>query len=106
MKRNESNLDRIIRVILGAGLVVAGVLVGGTVGIVLYVLAAVMFITAITGFCLLYKRLHRAVVELPLPPAGRCAVRIDGAALMQLLAGVARAPHSGRSARTGSGSGG
>lgn len=55
MKRNESNLDRIIRVILGAGLVVAGVLVGGTVGIVLYVLAAVMFITAITGFCLLYK---------------------------------------------------
>lgn len=59
-----------------------------------------------TGYCLLYKRLHRAVVELPLPPAGRCAVRIDGAALVQLLAGVARAPHSGRSARTGSGSGG
>lgn len=55
MKRNESNLDRIIRAVLGAGLVVAGVLVGGTVGIVLYVLAAIMLVTAFTGFCLLYK---------------------------------------------------
>lgn len=57
------------------------------------------------GYCLLYKRLHRAVVELPLPAAGARAVRIDGAALVQLVAGVARAPHDGRYARTGSGSG-
>lgn len=57
------------------------------------------------GYCLLYKRLHRAVFELPLPAAGARAVRIDGAALGQLLAGVARAPHDGRSARTVSGSG-
>ncbi len=56
------------------------------------------------GYCLLYKRLHRAVFELPLPAAGARAVRIDGAALVQLLAGVARAPHGGRYARTVSGS--
>jgi transposase len=58
------------------------------------------------GYCLLYKRLHRAVFELPLPVAGARAVRIDGTALVQLLAGVARAPHGDRYARTGSGSGG
>ena len=52
------------------------------------------------GYCLLYKRLHRAVFELPLPAAGIRAVRIDGAALAQLLAGVARAPHGGRYGRT------
>lgn len=52
------------------------------------------------GYCLLYKRLHRAVFALPLPTAGARAVRIDGAALAQLLAGVARAPHGGRYTRT------
>jgi transposase len=57
------------------------------------------------GYCLLYKRLHRAVFELPLPPAGARAVRIDGAALVQLLAGVACAPDDGRYVRTVSGSG-
>jgi transposase len=57
------------------------------------------------GYCLLYKRLHRAVFELPLPAAGSRAVRIDGAALVQLLAGVARAPDGDRYARTVSGSG-
>jgi len=42
------------------------------------------------GYCLLYKRLHRAVFELPLPGDGRSAVRIDGAALAKLLTGVER----------------
>jgi transposase len=57
------------------------------------------------GYCLLYKRLHRAVFELPLPAAGTRTVRIDGAALAQLLAGVERAPHGGRDGRTSRGSG-
>lgn len=52
------------------------------------------------GYCLLYKRLHRAIFELPLPPAGGRAVRIDGAALATLLAGVNRGPHGGRCGRT------
>jgi len=41
------------------------------------------------GFCMLYKRLHRALFRLP--PRGDAtgpALRIDGAALAQLLAGV------------------
>ena len=43
------------------------------------------------GYCLLYKRLHRAIFEVPLgAPAGNAAIRIDGGALAQLLAGVAR----------------
>ena len=43
-----------------------------------------------TGFCLLYKRLHRALFQVPKATDGAVAVRIDGAALAQLLAGVAR----------------
>lgn len=43
------------------------------------------------GYCLLYKRLHQAVFALPRAPDG-VAVQIDGGALAQLLAGVARAP--------------
>lgn len=42
------------------------------------------------GYCLLYKRLHRAVFVLPLGGAGAPAVRIDGAALARLLAGRER----------------
>ena len=42
------------------------------------------------GFCLLYKRLHRAVFELPASVAGQPSVHIDSVALSRLLAGVAR----------------
>jgi transposase len=41
------------------------------------------------GYCLLYKRLHRA--SFVLPGSGKeGSVRIDGARLAQLIAGVAR----------------
>ena len=42
------------------------------------------------GLCILYKRLHRAVFELPLGESGGASVRIDAAALGRLLAGAAR----------------
>jgi transposase len=43
------------------------------------------------GYCLLAKRLHRALFRLPERSArGGPAVQIDGAALGQLLAGVER----------------
>ena len=42
------------------------------------------------GLCLLYKRLHGAVFELPRGEAGAATVRIDTAALSQLLGGVTR----------------
>jgi transposase len=40
------------------------------------------------GLCLLYKRLHRAVFELPSAASGALSIHIDGAALARLLAGV------------------
>ena len=40
------------------------------------------------GYCLLYKRLHRAIFRLPQSAAGVASVRIDGAALAALLGGV------------------
>ena len=42
------------------------------------------------GYCMLYKRLHRAVFEVP-TSAGSTSVHIDSAALAKLLAGVPRA---------------
>jgi transposase len=42
------------------------------------------------GFCLLYKRLHRALFAAPKGVSGAASVNIDGAALHQLLSGVAR----------------
>lgn len=54
MKRNESNIDRIVRAVLGVALIGGGIALGGTLAIVLYVLAAVMFVTALIGFCPLY----------------------------------------------------
>jgi transposase len=42
------------------------------------------------GCCLLYKRLHRAVFELPAADAGSLSVHVDSAALAKLLGGVPR----------------
>lgn len=42
------------------------------------------------GLCLLYKRLHEAVFELPAAANGAASIHIDGAALARLLAGVAK----------------
>ena len=42
------------------------------------------------GYCLLYKRLHRALFAAPKAPSCTAAVNIDGGALHQLLSGVAR----------------
>lgn len=44
------------------------------------------------GLCLLYKRLHGAVFELPLSEQGSTTVRIDAVALARLLGGVPRTP--------------
>lgn len=42
------------------------------------------------GLCVLYKRLHRAVFEIPLPGQGGTVAVVDGAALAKLLVGVSR----------------
>jgi transposase len=50
------------------------------------------------GYCILYKRLHRAFFVVPPAENGAsAAAKIDGAALAELLAGVAREKtHRGR----------
>jgi hypothetical protein len=45
------------------------------------------------GLSILYRRLHRAIFELPQGTEGCAFARIDGPALGQLLAGVAREGH-------------
>jgi transposase len=42
------------------------------------------------GMCVLYKRLHRAIFELPRSAGGGRSVLIDGAALARLLTGESR----------------
>lgn len=56
MKRNISNLDRIIRVVIAAlfAYLYFGGIVTGALGIVLLVLGAVFLVTAIIAFCPLY----------------------------------------------------
>jgi len=54
-KLNESGLDRIIRVVLGAALAVGGFFfIGGTLGIVLGIVGLVFVITGAIGFCPIY----------------------------------------------------
>lgn len=56
MKRNMSNIDRTIRVILAAlfAYLYFGGVVTGVFGIILVVLGAVFLLTAIVAFCPLY----------------------------------------------------
>ena len=42
------------------------------------------------GLSILYRRLHRAIFEVPVGTEGAAFVRIDGVALGHLLAGIAR----------------
>ena len=54
------------------------------------------------GYCLLYKRLHRAVFVLPVGAAGAPTVRIDGAALARVLAGWEHRPAERQQRHAGS----
>jgi len=57
MKMNESNVDRIIRVILGVVLLVLGWggFVSGTLGLIFKILGFIPLITGAAGYCLLYR---------------------------------------------------
>jgi hypothetical protein len=56
MKRNMSNTDRIVRVIVAAlfAYLYFGGIVTGVLGIILVVLGAVFLLTSIVAFCPLY----------------------------------------------------
>jgi len=54
--QNESQMDRIIRFVLGIFLAVLGyTMFTGVIQIVMYVLACIALFTSVTGFCLIYK---------------------------------------------------
>jgi hypothetical protein len=55
--RNESALDRVIRVVIGIALIAAAFAAAGAFKIVLLTLGAIALFTALTGFCLLYALL-------------------------------------------------
>ena len=56
MKRNMSNVDRLIRAIVAAliAYLYLGGFVTGILGIILVVLGAILLITSVIGFCPLY----------------------------------------------------
>jgi len=56
MKRNMSNTDRIVRVVIAAlfAYLYFGGIVTGTLGIVLVVLGAIFLLTSVIAFCPLY----------------------------------------------------
>jgi hypothetical protein len=56
MKRNMSNTDRIVRVVIAAlfAYLYFGGIVTGALGIVLVVLGAVFLLTSVAAFCPLY----------------------------------------------------
>jgi type IV secretory pathway TrbD component len=57
MLRNEGPADRAARALIGIVAAVVGFVVGAGsgLGIVLLVVAAIMLLTAVTGFCPLYR---------------------------------------------------
>lgn len=56
MKKNEGNVDRIVRLVIAAAAVVVAVAsgLGSVVGIIAGIVAVVMVVTAAIGFCPLY----------------------------------------------------
>lgn len=65
MKRNMSNIDRLIRAIVAVVLVYLfiGDIVTGTFGIILVVLGAILLITSVLGFCPLYVLLKMSTLK-------------------------------------------
>jgi len=59
MSRNESNLDRMIRVAVAVVAVIGAVAVGSSsvLGVILFVAAGILLVTAAVGFCPLYRLL-------------------------------------------------
>lgn len=56
MKKNEGNIDRIVRAIVGIVLIATAFLLNANgLTVVFYVVGVIAIITAITGFCALYK---------------------------------------------------
>ncbi|PIP27734.1 MAG: hypothetical protein COX30_00315 [Candidatus Moranbacteria bacterium CG23_combo_of_CG06-09_8_20_14_all_39_10] len=56
MQKNESKIDRIIRIVLGlVFLLLAFRFTADGLSLAFYILGVIMLVTTITGFCALYK---------------------------------------------------
>lgn len=55
--QNEANFDRLVRVILGTGLVFGGILTAPTVGCIMGTVGLALLITGLRGRCPLYALL-------------------------------------------------
>ncbi|MDF1522823.1 MAG: DUF2892 domain-containing protein [Trueperaceae bacterium] len=67
MTVNESSVDRIIRAVVGVALLAAWVFgwIGGTLAVVLGVVAIVLVVTAAVGFCPLYRIFGMSTCPVP-----------------------------------------
>ena len=55
MKANESNVDRIIRFIIAIAALIGGLATSGALSIILFVVSVIMLVTALVGWCPLYR---------------------------------------------------
>jgi len=57
MSKNESNPDRIIRIFAAMAVVIAAIAVGASsvLGVILFLVATILVVTAAVGFCPLYR---------------------------------------------------
>ncbi len=57
MITNENGIDRVVRIVIAVAAVLGAWAVGfgSVLGIVLLIVAAIMVLTAVTGFCPLYR---------------------------------------------------
>jgi len=53
--RNEGNIDRVLRGIVAVVAVIVALVVGGGWGVVFWIVAAIMALTAVLGMCPIYK---------------------------------------------------
>ena len=67
MTVNEGSVDRIIRAVVGVALLAAWVFgwIGGTLAVVLGVVAIVLVVTAAVGFCPLYRVFGMSTCPVP-----------------------------------------
>ena len=57
LARNEHNIDRILRVVIGAALAIAGIAAGGVVAVLGVVVGLILIVTGTIGFCPIYRML-------------------------------------------------
>jgi hypothetical protein len=71
MTKNMGSLDRIIRIVVAATLAVlyfTGI-IGGTLGLILVIVAAVFLLTSLVGWCPAYLPLGLSTCRQPKDPA-------------------------------------